>query len=175
MHILLTAQRRELQEESYIQVSEPHKVEKVKTKRNKHAYGLHKLCALLISGAFILGILLLVEHAFVITEGYKIIAINKDIDALKASNGRLESKIGQLKSLRRVEYLAKAQLGMVKADEQSTEFMDIGQNTLSIQTAMKTTAQPLPGKSINPLVDAINNVVKDWFSQTPIVQINPEG
>jgi hypothetical protein len=129
----------------------------------------------MICGAFVLGILLLVEHAFVITQGYKIITLDKEIGALKASNDRLEYKIGQLKSLRRVEYLAKAQLGMVKADETSTAFMDISQKTTPTKTAMKITVTPLPGKSINPLVDAINNVVRDWFSQAPHIEINPKG
>ena len=172
---MLTAQREQWLDEISVPVSEPQREIKVKTKSKKYTYGLHKLCALMICGAFILGILLLVEHAFVITQGYKIISLDKEIGALKASNDRLEYKIGQLKSLRRVEYLAKAQLGMVKADENNTEFMDISQKANPTQTAMDITVQPLSGKSINPLVDAINNVVHDWFSQAPQVEINPKG
>lgn len=176
MHNLLTAPVKQWQEQHEIPLKTAEPKIKIKNKK-KNAYGFHKFCALVIGCAFVLGILLLAEHAIVITKGYKIIAMKKEIAALKTSNDRLQLKISQLKDLKRVEYIAIAKLGMAKPGEEAKEFMDI-------QFASNESSQPAhvaeikieskPNKSINPVVEALNDMVKGWISQAS-TQINPKG
>lgn len=171
---MLTAQKL-YQEQAYAPADKPEQKVSNKAKK-KYAYGIHKLFALAVSFSFVLAILLLAEHALVITTAYKIISLNKEITTLKTGNDRLQLNIAQAKALNRVEYVAKTKLSMVRPDENSTEFMDIGPalDTLHQKEAI-ITVKKMPGKKINLVVETLNNVFKGWFTQVSASEINPKG
>ena len=172
---MLTAPAKQWQQQEIPQQAASSRKTPLKIKK-KSEYGFHKFCALVIGFAFVLGILLLAEHALVISKGYKIIAVKKEITALKTSNDRLQLKIAQLKDLKRVEYVALAKLGMVKPGDDAKEFMDIRPEPIqdAPQKVAEIKVEPKPGKTVNPVVNAFNLIVKDWISQAAI-QINPKG
>lgn len=173
MHNLITAKSQFAYEQ--FQALTPRKEHKINVKKAKRrAYGFHKFCGLMLMGAFVLGICLLAEHALVISKGYNINIIKKEIASLKTANERLELSMAQLKSLNRVENIAITKLGMIEPSDSTTEFMDIRQHAIPVPSQSKIEIKKMPGKAVNPLIKSINDFVKGWVSQLP-VQINPKG
>ncbi len=65
--------------------------------------------------------------------GYQIVALEKEVDALNASNARLEYEIAQATALGNIEKVALDELGMHKPDLKLSKVVDAPENNLTVQ------------------------------------------
>jgi cell division protein FtsL len=111
------------------QLSQPYEVEKKVTrhrrKRLKATNSLRENLAIIawILMALVIGIALISVHAQVINHADKIIQIKGEILGLQNSNERLKLKIASLKSLDRIENIARTELGMVQPEESNVHYL----------------------------------------------------
>jgi len=93
-----------------------------------------------VSLVFLTGLLLIMTQAMITSRSDSIIQTRAEITDLKNSNERLKLKIAELKSLERIDSIARTQLGMVSPQETSIEYIAFLEGAAAAETASSETA-----------------------------------
>jgi len=102
----------------YFKLSEEAPRPKKYSWRKKSFSKNHRLVLIgLVLAGFLVGVSITVYCSQIITLGYQITSLEKELALLRIENHNLNEEIKSLTSLERVEYLAVNKLGMVRPDE----------------------------------------------------------
>lgn len=122
-----------------------------------------------VTGAFVVGILVVYVCAQVAAFGYRIVELKKDIADLERSNKRLELSIARLSSLDRVQRIAESELGMCKPSEmQMLAMVEDTQNVPVIN--IRAEQRPLQAEK-RPL-EEIYRVIAKLVGRSSVVGMN---
>ncbi|MFX4261409.1 septum formation initiator family protein [Pelotomaculum propionicicum] len=101
----------------------------------------HRLVLIgLVLAGFLVGVSITVYCSQIITLGYQITSLEKELALLRIENHSLDEEIHQMTSLERVEFLAVNKLGMVRPDEN---------NILVVTVAGKNQPAGTPGPAVD--------------------------
>lgn len=93
-----------------------------------------------VSLIFLTGLLLIMTQAMITSRSDSIIQTKAEITDLKNSNERLKLKIAELKSLERIDNIARTQLGMVSPQNTSIEYIAFLDSADATATVIPETA-----------------------------------
>ncbi len=122
-------------------------------------------CAVVL---IVLGLSFLVasRHAQIASAGYDILTLRKQVQTLDIENQALENTMGELKSLRNIEYIATTKLGMQKPElAEGVQFIPVEyskagpKNNVGVACADVPNKGPNPEKKRNFLVQALANII----------------
>jgi len=118
--------------------------------------------------AVVTGLMLTATHSQVTHKTDKIIQIKSEISDLQNANERLKLKIARLKSLDRIELIAKTELGMIQPQINNVEYMafDNGEQGLTTAEALegenKAAVEVPSDQMVHRAILAVNKMVSDY-------------
>lgn len=94
----------------------PHKKEK--------PWSVKMFSLIIVAALFIsLGIGFTARYVEIVNSNYSLLELEKEMDGVLRENSELRVEIAELKSIERISSIAESQLGMVKPDKESVEYI----------------------------------------------------
>lgn len=120
--------------------------------------------------AMVVGVMLIATQAMITDRADKIIQIKTEISNLQNGNERLKLEIAELKSLDRIEQIARAELGMVSPEPKNIQYLALSKNEANGQkTADKVqekkasgTVGVKTGEKMHPALHSFNKLVTGY-------------
>ncbi len=129
----------------------------------KHKQNIKFKTVLLIVIGFLLGLTVILRYAYIVESKYKLESMKKELVKIERENQILKVQLTELKSLDRIESIAKSELGMIEPNLDDIIFIKTPEFSIAMQNDTKYEKEnEIP--SFKPLkvisnISIINNIL----------------